>query len=72
MTYYEYEVGKKLEKMELPFYGIIQGAMRRAAAESDENLEMSKGCFPEVWNDLKKRYNAPGGKLEEDIGGDKT
>jgi len=66
MSYYDYEVGIKLEMMELPFYGIIQGAMRRAAAESDKNLDMLKRCFPEVWDDLLRRYNAPGGKLEEE------
>ena len=64
MTYYEYEIGRKVEMMELPFYGIIQGAMRRA---DNINLEILKGCFPEVFNDLKKRYNASGGRLEEDV-----
>ena len=66
MSYYEYEIGRKVYMMELPFNGIIQAAMRRAADESDENLERLKGCFPEVWDDLQKRYNAPGGKLEND------
>jgi hypothetical protein len=63
MSYYDYETGRKLEMTELPFYGIIQAAMRRA---DNENLEKLKGCFPEVWDDLQKRYNAPGGKLEND------
>ena len=66
MSYYDYEMGKKVDMMQLPFNGIIQGAMRRAAAESDKDLEMLKECFPKVWDDLYKRYNAPGGKLEND------
>lgn len=66
MTYHDYVVGKWLYERHPSLNGIIQAAMRKAADESDDNLEKLKGCFPEVWDDLYKRYNAPGGKLEND------
>jgi len=43
------------------FGGVIQCAMR--LADSD-NLKKLKFAFPKEWDDLQKRYNAPGGKLE--------
>lgn len=61
MSYYEYDYGKNLEAKDPPFYGLIQAAMRRA---DTQNLEMLKGCWPEIWKELKERYNAPGGLLK--------
>jgi len=37
--------------------------MRKLDAENLENLERLKKCFPAAWDDLKKRYVAPEGKL---------
>jgi len=63
MTYNDYICGRELDVHDHPFYGLIQAAMRRA---DTKNLEMLKTCWPEIWDDLQKRYNAPGGRLEGD------
>ena len=61
MSHFEYEYGRKLEADDAPFYGLIQAAMRRA---DTTNLEMLKGCWPEVWEELQERYCAPGGLVK--------
>ncbi len=45
------------------FYSVIQTAMRLA---DTDNLEKLKSAFPDEWEDLQSRYNAPGGRLEID------
>lgn len=45
------------------FYGVLQGAMRLA---DTDNLDKLKKAFPEVWEDLLARYNAPEGHLQGD------
>ena len=61
---YDYNIGRKLEAEDIPFYALIQAAMRRA---DTINLEMLKGCWPEVWEELFERYNTPGGYLKEEL-----
>ena len=56
--------GRKLEAEDISFYALIQAAMRRA---DTINLEMLKGCWPEVWEELLERYNTPGGYLKEEL-----
>ena len=45
------------------FYALIMAAMRGAGTENALRLRMA---YPEVWEELKARYNAPGGKLDTD------
>ena len=61
---YDYMKGRELEAEDTPFYALIQAAMRRA---DTTNLEMLKGCWPEVWEELQERYNTPGGYLKEEL-----
>lgn len=65
MSYLDYKGGQRLELLALnndvPFYGVIQCAMRMA---DTDNLEALKVSFPSVWNDLQQRYNAPNGLLD--------
>jgi len=67
MSLYDYKKGQELNlycmKNHIPFYSVIQYAMRRA---DSVNLEKLKAVFPYQWEDLQRRYNAPGGILEED------
>jgi hypothetical protein len=67
MTLFEYEEGLEIAANDPSFYALIQAAMRKA---DTENLEMLKGCWPKVFEELFARYNAPGGRLPEELKGD--
>jgi len=43
-----------------PFYALIMAAMRQA---DTFNLERLKSAWPDVYDELWARYNAPGGLL---------
>lgn len=43
-----------------PFYALIMAAMRKA---DSQNLPPLQHAFPEVWQELQARYDAPGGEL---------
>jgi len=58
---YEYIASQELEREGRPFYALIMAAMR--GADSD-NLERLRREWPEVWAELRARYDAPGGVLE--------
>jgi len=60
MSHYDYEISKEIATK--PFYAIIMAAMRRA---DTKNAEALKAAFPETWEELKARYDAPGGCLTE-------
>ena len=61
MSRYDYEISKRIELCDYPFYALILAAMRQA---DTGNAEMLKGCWPGTWSELQRRYNAPGGYLE--------
>ena len=67
MTLYEYYEGREIAAKDPSFYALIQAARRRA---DTGNLEMLKGCWPEVWHELQERYSAPGGLLQSELKGD--
>jgi len=67
MSRYDYLASLKLEGKDVPYYALIMAAMRRA---DDVNLALLQAAWPEVWVELKARYNAPGGLLPgEEEGG---
>ena len=59
MTRADYEASKMLSA-DYPFYALIMAAMRRA---DNDNLEKLKRAFPQAYDELQQRYNAPGGYL---------
>lgn len=61
MSYYDYVMSKKVDA---PFYSLIMAAMIRANTNNQARLRL---VFPEVWDELQARYNAPGGKLEGEM-----
>lgn len=67
MSRHHYECGKEIvalkEERGWPFYALIQAAMRLADTENQAKLA---AMWPEVWVDLLKRYDAPGGILQSD------
>lgn len=61
MTYHEYFISKKIEQHDFPFYALIMAAMRKA---DDVNITKLKLMWPDVHEELYRRYHAPGGFLE--------
>lgn len=60
MSLYDYQQSREIEKQGNPFYSVLMCAMRQA---DSSNLVLLQSAFPEVWNELKARYNAVGGVL---------
>jgi len=60
---HEFERALALWKADEPFYGLIMAAMLRA---DTENMEKLRAAFPDVHEELDKRYWAPGGIIEGD------
>lgn len=50
-----------------PFAALIMAA---ALGADDQNLARLRGSFPELVAETRARYNAPGGILDTDTGGD--
>jgi len=65
MSIYDYEVSQKISQSNPPYYALIMAAMRKA--DSDNTL-LLRIAYPELWNEMQKRYNAPGGVIEGDPG----
>ena len=61
MSHFDYERSKQIASE--PFYAIIMAAMRRA---DSTNIVGLKAIFPDVWDELKARYDAPGGCLNDE------
>ena len=63
MSLYDYQQSKKVSLDDPPFASLIMAALRKA---DTNNAEMLCGCWPEICDELKVRYNAPGGILPTD------
>lgn len=63
MSQHEYEVSKYISLNDPPFYALIMAAMRQADTDNQIKLQQA---FPDTWQELIDRYNAPGGVLESD------
>jgi len=64
MSLYDYQASRAIEGM-APFHGLIMAAMRQA---DTSNLTLLQAAFPQLWDELDARYNAPGGLLPGDPG----
>ena len=60
MSYPTYKIGQEIAAKDYPFYALIQAAMRQAGSDDVAKL---RAVYPSVWNELQRRYNAPGGFL---------
>jgi hypothetical protein len=63
LSLHGYLAAVELVKKDEPFFGLIMAAMMKA---DDHNLVRLKVCWPDVWDELEKRYHAPGGRLPEE------
>jgi hypothetical protein len=60
MPYYDYKCSQQIAAQDYSFEALIMAAMRQA---DNKNLEALKAAFPQVYQELLDRYNAPGGRL---------
>jgi hypothetical protein len=60
MSYYDYRASSDPALSSAPFYALLMAAMRQA---DTPNTEKFKAAWPDVWQELYDRYNAPGGLL---------
>jgi len=59
---YDYELSRQLEAQDVPFQALIMAAMRRADMD---NLRALRAAWPDVWDELAARHEAPAGCLTE-------
>jgi hypothetical protein len=60
MSRFDYEASKVIAQNDFPFHALVMAAMRQADTENRTRL---MAAFPQVWDELEQRYNAPGGLL---------
>lgn len=60
MSLYDYKESQQISRTNPAFYALIMAAFRCADTVNAEKL---KRAFPEVFEEMKKRYDAPGGVL---------
>ena len=63
VSLYDYKASQAISVQDYPFYALIMAAMRQA---DTFNLESLKSIFPDVFTELRERYNAPGGLLRDE------
>ena len=64
MSLYDYQASKRLYCADWPFYAVIMAAMRQADSDNEAKLRAE---WPDVWDELQARYNAPGGLLPGEV-----
>lgn len=63
-TWFDYRDSLRLDgEVDASYYALLMLVMRRSDSANAAKL---KAAFPEVYDTLKRRYDAPGGVLPED------
>lgn len=60
MSWYDYDVSRRIVAEDFPFAALIMAAARQA---DSSNMELLLRAFPQIVGELGQRYNAPGGLL---------
>lgn len=60
MSLYDYLRSRDVAVLDVPFYTLIMAALRQADTENAEKIRLA---WPDVAQEFKARYNAPGGVL---------
>jgi hypothetical protein len=63
MSFFDYKQSFEISKSDPSFAAIIMAAMRKA---DSFNLNLLRRAFPDLYEEFKRRYNAPGGLLPTD------
>lgn len=61
MSLYGYRESLTISSKDYGFYSLIMAAMRKA--DTGNGLAL-KRAFPDTWDELMQRYNAPGGIID--------
>jgi len=62
ISLFEYEQSQQISAQGYQFYALLGALMRDADTDNTEKL---KTAWPEFWESMKRRYNAPVGVVEE-------
>ena len=60
MSHYDYTISRAISAQDPSFYALVMAAMRQA---DTTNAALLREAFPQTWDELQARYNAPGGLL---------
>jgi hypothetical protein len=63
MSYYDYLISRQIGASDPPFEALVMAAIRKADSTNTVKL---RAAWPDVWDELSARYNAPGGRLPSD------
>lgn len=64
MSHYDYLLSQEISAKDPPFESLIMAAMRKADSGNAAKLAST---FPDIYYELRDRYNAPGGFLPEEM-----
>lgn len=59
-----YQVSIDLTNSDPPMSALLMAAMRKA---DSQNAAILHGAYPQLWAEMQRRYNAPGGRLEDEL-----
>jgi len=62
ISLYEYEQSQEISAQGYQFYALLGALMRDADTNNTEKL---KAAWPEFWQSMQRRHNAPVGVIEE-------
>jgi len=63
MSLHEYLCSQTISSHDPPWHALLFSLMRKADTTNSAKL---KAAWPEQWEELQRRHNAPGGVLPED------
>lgn len=62
LSLHEYEQSKHIQAQNYPFYALMATLMRQA---DTRNTDLLRENWPDIWESLLRRYEAPLGVIEE-------
>lgn len=65
MSHFDYMQSRDISALDPTFAALIMAAMRKADSTNSARLRQA---FPDIWDELDQRYNAPGGWLPGEEG----
>lgn len=63
VTFYDWHYALQLKKKDPPFYALLACLILRA---DSDNLALIRSCFPREVDETQKRYDGPGGAIDEE------